>query len=175
MFSLLGYAAERLGFTKEAQVSPCQQITQWTCSAACLKAVLNHWGHDFPETVLTLAIGAKKGRGAETTEIVEAAKFFGFEAFEKSFDSLDAAGKLANLGAPIICDIQSFNHPGKGHYVVLTGINDEGVHLMDPNVEGNTRVITPEEMEERWFDHAMAPPHVEMIRWGVVVYPPDLK
>lgn len=157
---------------KLAQVSPYQQKTQWTCSAACLKAVLEHWGARFPELALIEAIGTRKGRGAECNEIAEAARKLGFLAFEYSFDSLDQAKILLDQDIPIICDVQSFNNPGKGHYVVLTSI-DGMVDLMDPNTPGNQRTISREEMDERWWDRAMAPPHQLMSKWGIVIVPPE--
>jgi hypothetical protein len=185
---------------KDAQVAPYQQLTQWTCSAACLRAVLLHWGQDWPESILVPLIGARPKRGAETTEIAEAARMLGFQAFEYSFDSVEhakvlldqelpvicdiksfeytqssvaRAKSLLDQNIPIICDIQSFKKPGSGHYVVMTGIDEEGVHLMDPNVPEleNQRTISIEEMEGRWWDLAMAPPHQLMNHWGVIVIP----
>jgi predicted double-glycine peptidase len=159
---------------KLAKVNPYQQKTQWTCSAACLKAVLEHWGTKFPELALIDAIGARKGRGAECNEIAEAARKLGFLAFEYSFDSLEQAQVLLGQDIPIICDIQSFNNPGKGHYVVMTRIDENGgVHLMDPNTPGNSRTISEEEMNERWWDRAMAPPNQLMPKWGIVIVPPE--
>lgn len=158
--------------SKEAQVVPYQQKTQWTCSAACLKAVMAHWGHNIPELIVIDAVGARKGRGAECDQIAAAARKFGFLAFEYSFDSLDQAKVILDQDIPIICDIQSFNNPGKGHYVVMTAVEDT-VELMDPNTPGNHRSISREEMDKRWWDRAMAPPHQEMPRWGIVVIPPE--
>jgi ABC-type bacteriocin/lantibiotic exporter with double-glycine peptidase domain len=157
-------------FIKIALVQAYQQKTQWTCSAACLKAVLAHWGTDVPELTCIEAIGARKGRGAETTQIVEAARKLGFDALEMSFDSIAQAKALTDQNIPIICDIQSFNHPGKGHYVVLTKV-DEEVYLMDPNTPGNMRTISVEEMEQRWWDRWMAPPHHVQSHWGIIVAP----
>lgn len=159
--------------TKEAQVSPYQQKTQWTCSAACLKAVLNHWGHQIPEFQVIGAVGAQKGRGAECDQIAMAARTLGFASFEYSFDSIDQARVLLDQDIPIICDIQSFNNPGKGHYVVMVAADDERVELMDPNTPGNWRVISRKEMDERWWDRAMAPPHDLMPKWGIVVVPKE--
>lgn len=158
---------------KLAQVSPYQQKTQWTCSAACLKAVLEHWGSRLPELLVIDAIGTKKGRGAECDQIAEGARKLGFLAFEYSFNSLDQAKILLDQGIPIICDIQSFNHPGKGHYVVMTDVNDNMVELMDPNTPGNLRTISREEMDQRWWDRAMEPPHDLMPKWGIVVIPSE--
>lgn len=159
------------GVVKTAEVYPYQQKTQWTCSAACLKAVLNHWGLSVPELQVIQAVGARPGRGAECDQIAAAARQFGFSAFEYSFESIDHAKVLLDQDIPIICDIQSFNNPGKGHYVVMVSADERRVQLMDPNAPGNWRVISRAEMEARWWDRAMAPPHQLMPKWGIVVVP----
>lgn len=157
---------------KLAAVQPYQQKTQWTCSAACLKAVLEHWGAKYPELVIIEAIGARKGRGAECDEIAAAARKLGFLAFEYSFDSIDQAKILLDQDIPIICDIQSFNNPGKGHYVVMVSA-DINVQLMDPNTPSNQRIISRDEMEDRWWDHAMKFPHELMPKHGIIVVPSE--
>ena len=159
--------------SKTAAVSPYQQRTQHTCSAACLKAVLGHYGFEADEHDLAGFIGVRQKGGAETTQIADAARRLGLDCFEYSFDSLEQAKWLLDQDIPIIADIQSFNHPGSGHYVVITAIDDQGVHLMDPNTPGNERVIPHEEMEQRWWDRAMKPPHDLMPKWGVIVLPPE--
>lgn len=156
---------------KIAEVIPYQQKTQWTCSAACFKAVLNHHGIDIEEEGAVSLIGARPNRGAECFEIADAARKLGLDAFEYSFDSIDQAKTLLDQGLPIICDIQSFNHPGKGHYVVMVSADNESVQLMDPNTPGNWRVISREEMDQRWWDREMAPPHRLMPKWGIVILP----
>lgn len=168
----LDQASEMLRFVKLAKVSPYQQKTQYSCSAACLKAVLEHWGHDrLSEAEVMHAIGVRDRGGAEVDQITEGAKVLGFDAYDKCFESLDDARSVTDQDIPIVADFQSFNNPGKGHYVVITKIDDENVYLMDPNTDGNERVLTREEAEGRWWDRTMAPPHRLMPRWGVVVTP----
>lgn len=164
--------AFELSLTKIAAVSPYQQATQWSCSAACLKAVLAHYGTELSEDEAVLAVGAREGRGAEVTEISDAATSLGFDAFDYEFSSLDQANVLLQQDIPIICDIQSFNYEGKGHYVVLHKLDAHSAHLMDPNTPGNSRVIPLDHLEAMWWDHTMAKPHVLKQKWGVVILPP---
>jgi len=158
---------------KTAEVVPYQQKTQWSCSGSCLKAVVAHHGVRIPEIAAIELVGARPGRGAETDQIAAAARKLGFLAFEYSFESIEQAKFLLDQGLPIICDIQSFNHPGKGHYVVLVSADEKRVELMDPNTPGNWRVISHAEMNARWWDRAMAPPHEMMWKWGIVIVPPE--
>lgn len=164
-------------FSKSAAVATHQQETEWTCSAACLKAALKHIGYDLPENDLAAAIGVRKNKGAETTDIVKGAKHLGFEAWEQSFHTLEAVKEVLRQEIPIIADIQSFNHPGKGHYVLLAGFDQDGFLMMDPNTKDKTaipnwRKISPDKLDEIWWDRAMAPPHEYMPRWGVMVMEP---
>jgi hypothetical protein len=171
-FSRIHAARQRL--IKTAQVGTHQQETEWTCSAACLRAALLHLGYDLPEADLAEVIGAKEGRGAETTQIVEAVQSLGLDAWEQGFESLEDAKDVLRQGIPIIADIQSFNYQGKGHYVLLCGFNETGFKMMDPNTKGmtavpNWRIVPDAKMEEIWWDRAMAPPHELMPKWGVMV------
>ena len=164
-------------FEKNAAVATHQQETEWTCSAACLRAALMHLGYDLPEADLAHAIGARENRGAETTQIVEAAKKLGLESWEQSFPTLEDAKATLSKGIPIIADIQSFNNPGKGHYVLIAGWNEQGFKLMDPNTKGKTavpnwRLLPDSKLEEIWWDRAMAPPHQMMPKWGVMISEP---
>lgn len=168
---LLGKALE--GKVKTAQVMPYQQETQWSCSAACLLAVAAHHGITLTEQEAIEAIGTRPGRGAECDQIVYGARKLGMLSFEFSFESIDQAKVLLDQDIPIICDIQSFNHPGKGHYVVMVSADDSNVMLMDPNTPGNQRTITREDMDDRWWDRAMAPPHDMMPKWGIIVLPSE--
>lgn len=167
----------RLGLEKIAQVDAYQQKTQWSCSAGALVAVAKHHGHDITEEEAVKAIGAREGRGAETTDIVEGARKLGLEAWEGSFPTLASAEEVLKAGNPIIADVQSFNYKGKGHYVVIAGyLPGKGFILMDPNTKGKTavpnwRILSDKEMEKKWWDRAMAPPHELMPKWGVVVTP----
>lgn len=162
---------------KVAKVSAYQQETEWSCSAATLKAAAMHWGVDLTEKVVIKAVGARKGRGAETDEIVAGAKKLGFESWEKSFKDLSEAKAMLKRGVPIIADFQSFNHPGKGHYVLIVGFKPgKGFIIMDPNTKGKTavdnwRILSEAEMEKKWWDRAMAPPHKLMSKWGVMIMP----
>ncbi len=158
---------------KIAEIKPYQQLEQWSCSAACLKAVLDHWGINISEQEAIEAIGTREGRGAECNQIAEGARKFGLLAFEYSFSSIDQAKILLDQDIPFAIDIQSFNHPGKGHYVVLVSADDSTVTLMDPNTPGNVRTISREEMDARWWDHAMDPPHNLMLKYGIIVIPSE--
>ncbi len=166
-------ARQKAKLEKTAQVLPYQQRQQWSCSAGCFKAVLGHFGIPIDEDLAIQVIGTKPGRGAEVDEIAAGARKLGLDAFDYSFDSLEQAQVVLEQDIPIICDIQSFNHPGKGHYIVLVKLQDGRALIMDPNTPGNMRVLTEAELNARWWDRTMAPPHNIVPKWGVVILPPE--
>ena len=55
----------------------------------------------------------------------------------------------------------------------MTHANAETVTLMDPNHSGNWRTISRQEMDKRWWDRAMDPPHELMPKWGIVIVPTE--
>ncbi len=152
-----------------AYVTPYQQKDLKACSAACLKMVLGYYGTNKSEEELKKVIGVHSS-GAEVTEITAACKKLGFKAFDKEF-SIESARKCVNAGIPIIMDGKSYNHPGKGHYTVLCNIKNGKAHIADPNTPGNKRVISLEELEDRWTSKEMYSPHRAKKRWGIAIIP----
>lgn len=145
-------------------VQPYQQKTDYTCSAACLLAVARHYGVVLDEPNLTRLIGALPEIGATCEQVVEAARHLWMPAAAPHFASLTATMPYLARGVPIIANVTSFTRPGSGHFVVLIAIDDRGVDLMDPNVTGNRRCLTYQEMDRRW--------QVRSQRQGVVVLAP---
>jgi predicted double-glycine peptidase len=72
---------------------------------------------------------------------------------------------------PIIADIKSFNYEGKNHWVVIEEIDlkNNKVRIADPNVKGNRRYISLEELDQRWKSKNMYTGE-PLIRAGVVVF-----
>jgi ABC-type bacteriocin/lantibiotic exporter with double-glycine peptidase domain len=155
---------------KIARVQPYQQLTPRTCSAACMHAVLRHYGYDIEEPELEELIGVGT-HGAEVNQIVKAAHALGLEAEEQRFPHLIAAKKVLDDDIPIIADVRSWNRPGQGHYVVLAELEDGLAELMDPNTPGNWREVSAPELKRRWWDWSMARPHELMKHAGVIIWP----
>jgi ABC-type bacteriocin/lantibiotic exporter with double-glycine peptidase domain len=155
---------------KEAKVSPYQQKTQRTCSAACLRAVLLHHGLDVQEEVLCKLIDIQH-YGAELYQIVGAARALGFDAQQVEFKDLDEVRNHLKNDLPIICDVQSWTKAGSGHYVVLTEEKDGKAEVMDPNTPGNWRSMPMKEFEDRWWDGDNVFPGKKLRRPGILITP----
>ena len=155
---------------KVAKVSPYQQETQHTCSAASLKAVLQHHGLDLPEKLISELIGVDK-HGAELFQIVGAARALGFKAKQVEFRKFKNCLSYLRNDIPLICDVQSWTSPGKGHYCVLTDVRDGMCEIMDPNVKGNWRRVPYRDFDGWWWDGCNVYPGRTLRRAAVVVEP----
>jgi ABC-type bacteriocin/lantibiotic exporter with double-glycine peptidase domain len=136
--------------TALGEAQPLQQLTKVTCGAACLLAIAEDYGlTGLDEPTLARLIGITKD-GAFPVQLVAAARQLGLPAEERRFRTLAEAKAVTDQGLPIIANILSFTVPGGGHFVVVTKIDEAGVHLMDPNVKGNRRLLSHDEMLRRW-------------------------
>jgi ABC-type bacteriocin/lantibiotic exporter with double-glycine peptidase domain len=137
-------------------IPPTQQLENYSCSAATLKAVFRHWGKRVDEPTLTRIIGAKPEVGAAAPAIVQAARRYGFAADVRAFKSIDelhdyVGKRRRGVKLPVIANIFSFNRPGQGHFVVVDDINADRVKIMDPNSATNWRELSHQEMKKRWL------------------------
>lgn len=136
------------------QVIGTAQETPWTCGPAALRAVLAHYGRDVTEPEVSRAASNVPAIGARPEGMVRAAEVYGCHA--KAF-MMNGVGELVELLArriPPIVIVDSWTRPGKvGHYVVVSRVDlTRGlVTVMDPHTEGNWRVMTVKEFDERWW------------------------
>lgn len=153
---------------KIGKVVPYQQETKRTCSAACLHAVLKHYGVQADEKLLSKLIGVHKA-GAELYQVVGVARALGFEAKQHEFDTLADATQVVLKGVPLICDVQSWTKPGSGHYVVFAGVKNGNAEIMDPNTPGNWRSMPLKEFDDRWWDGDNVYPDKTLVRAAVII------
>jgi superfamily II DNA or RNA helicase len=154
-------------FEKTAEVKSTQQSTLYTCGPTCLKAVLSHYGKEYKEKYLEELVGAKPNRGCEVDEITLAAKKLGFNAFDRALTLEECKSYLAK-DIPIIADVQSWNYREKEHYVVIYKYENDKWYIMDPNVKGNQRILSTEELEDRWWGRRMDNGKV-VKKWGCII------
>ena len=155
---------------KLSKVRPYQQKTKRTCSAACLHAVLRHYGFEVPEETLSELIGVRR-HGAELYQIVGVARALGFKASQVEIVSMKGALEYTRRDLPLICDVQSWTKPGSGHYVVLVDIKGGRAEIMDPNVAGNWRSMPVKDFDERWWDGDNVYPYKTLRRAAVFIEP----
>jgi predicted double-glycine peptidase len=108
------------------------QDRDWTCGAACLRAVLDYHGIELTEPQTARLLGTTpQGTSPSAMETVASELGLAFQA--------KTGATLADLrwalwhNAPVCCDLQMH---GNGHWIVVVGIADESkgsaITLMDP-------------------------------------------
>lgn len=132
------------------QVEPYQQVEQYSCGAATLKAVMAHWDDHHDERMLIDLIGVDPKRGSTVDQVASAARTLGYDSYPYQFRDLDELRSLTAQDVPVIIAVRSFNRPNQGHFVVAVDVNDDAVEIMDPNTPGNWRVVSRDELDRRW-------------------------
>lgn len=155
---------------KTAEIKPLQQLRDFSCSAASLRAVLQHYGLEKSEEELIELIGAQPKRGAEWDQIVRAAEKLGFEAKAKSL-SIPELEQYLKEGIPLIANVKSYTKAYSGHWLVLAGLKNDMVQIMDPNIKGNWREEKWEKFLPRFWDWSMYDKDKILHRWCVIVLP----
>lgn len=113
------------------------------CGPTCLSMVASHLLNDKTMTPIKLAEFAKenrycvKGHGTKWALMSEGAEKLGLKASELSLDE-NIVTKELKEGHPIICIVGPGDFTSTGHFIVLTGIDDEGITVNDPNSRVNS-------------------------------------
>lgn len=136
--------------TTLGDVEPYQQITNYSCGAATLKAVMKHYGEDVDEPRLMREVGVHPKTGSTAGQVATAARRRGYVAQERQFRSVEELSVFTEQDVPVIIAIRSFNNPHQGHFVVATKVKGDRVKIMDPNTRGNKRVLSAAELDKRW-------------------------
>jgi hypothetical protein len=136
------------------QIVGTAQETPWTCGPAALRAVLAHYGRDVSEAEVERAASNGPAIGARPEGMVRAAEVYGCHARAFMMNGVGELVALLAKGIPPIVIVDSWTRPGKvGHYVVVSKVDTATglVTVMDPHTEGNWRVMTAREFDERWW------------------------
>ena len=122
-----------------------RQITDYSCGASALRAVLNHWGQDVDEAQLMELLRTNSEIGTNPENIASGARTLGFEAEVLENLTLDELEQITADGLPVIALAQvwrsekDLSRPlddvwDNGHYVVVldvdkTHVSAEPFHL----------------------------------------------
>lgn len=144
---------------------PCyRQSTGYGCGATALQAVLRYWGvYDGQESKLYPLLGTTPERGTPAEGLVAGARHFGLGAqLLEGAELVDLRHALVG-GETVILNLQAWSEgperakPWKdrwedGHYVVLVGLDDHHLYLMDPSTSGGYAYLPIPEFLDRWHD-----------------------
>lgn len=143
-----------------------RQSTCYTCGVTSLQSILYYWqvyeGRE--DTLATLCKSTEDGTAPEN--IVSAALTFpNITAYMKENSNLLDLKKSLSIGQPVILDVQAWkdddddtewiNTWENGHYVVLIGMDDSFIYLMDPSTGAHYAYVPINEFLDRWHDYEL--------------------
>jgi predicted double-glycine peptidase len=156
-------AADAADPPRLAPVPLISQAHPWSCGAAALMAVLVYYGvFDEPESRLDAELGATPEDGTAVTRIVDEARRFGLEAEARPGLAIEDLRRELARGALIIAAVQAWPTETvtdwrarweDGHYVVVVGLSDDRVYVMDPSVRTGYAYLDRDEWLARWHDY----------------------
>ena len=138
-----------------------RQVTEYSCGACALQAVLSYWGRDVDEAELMKLLHTTSEEGTYPEDIVRGARALGFEAELKDKLSLDEVEQFTANGDPMIALAQVWrsesNSPGavsddwdNGHYIVVLGVDKDYVYFQDPYARMSKAFVPRKMFVEHW-------------------------
>ena len=159
-----------------------RQVTEYSCGACALQAVLSYWGRDVNEEDLMKVLHTTSEEGTYPEDIVRGARALGFEAEAKHHLSLDEVEHFTAHGDPMIALAQVWrsekNSPGaasedwdNGHYIVVLGVDRDYVYFQDPYARMSKAFVPRRMFMEHWHqvmggDHKKNP---KLMQLGIFV------
>jgi len=159
-------AVRELGKPRPPRLTPVPLISQsypWTCGGAALMATLVYFGvFDDAESRLDAELGASPEAGTSVHQIVKVARRFGLQADARTGLTFDDVRRALADGAVVIAAVQAWSSAQvtdwranweDGHYVVIVGLTDDRVYVMDPSVRTGYAYLSRSQFLERWHDY----------------------
>jgi predicted double-glycine peptidase/8-oxo-dGTP pyrophosphatase MutT (NUDIX family) len=143
---------------KVIPMSGHSQETDYSCGPASLKTVEEHYGEEKPEEELREETDADPDAGTKPEDLAAQAREDGFEVTLRENMSLDDLKRKIDAGEPTIVNLQAwgdkedYKDDEAGHYVTLTGYDDQYFYFKDPVLGDRTGKLSHEELDRRWHD-----------------------
>jgi uncharacterized protein len=138
-----------------------RQITEYSCGASAMQAVLSYWGRDIDEEALMKLMGTNDEVGTYPEGMVRGARALGFEAELRENTTLDELEKFTADGRPVIALAQVWRSqkdtPGQaadewdcGHYITVLGVDKDYVYFQDPYIRMGKGFVPRATFLEHW-------------------------
>ena len=138
-----------------------RQVTEYSCGACALQAILGYWGRDVDETHLMEILHTTSEEGTYPEDIVRGARSLGFDAEARDNLTLDEVERFTAEGHPMIALGQFWLSEKEmavsvteewetGHYIVVLGVDKDYVYIQDPFARMSKAFIPRKTFEERW-------------------------
>lgn len=142
-----------------------QQEKDYSCGAACVRSLLDHFQIPETEPRLRKLLGTDPKAGTLPEEIIALLEAFGLIVDAR--DNLTPAElhKAINADCPVICCCQMH---GGGHWVVIEGMDENGLDILDPS-EGHKK-LSYKSWDSIWHDTDINGNFYD--HFGIAVSPP---
>jgi predicted double-glycine peptidase len=138
-----------------------RQITDYSCGASALRAVLSYWGRDVDEAQLMALLRTNSDIGTNPEDIASGARSLGFDAEVIKNLTLDQVEQVTADGVPVIALAQVWLSEGEpdrqlediwdnGHYIVVLGVDDDYVYFQDPFIQMSKAFVPRQTFEDHW-------------------------
>jgi predicted double-glycine peptidase len=138
-----------------------RQVTDYSCGASALRAVLSYWGREVDEAQLMELLHTNSDIGTNPEDIASGARSLGFEAEVIENLTLDQVERFTAEGNPVIALAQvwlSEREPERpledvwdnGHYVVVLGVDKDHVYFQDPFIQMSKAFVPRKTFEDHW-------------------------
>jgi predicted double-glycine peptidase len=138
-----------------------RQVTDYSCGASALRAVLSYWGREVDEAQLMELLHTNSDIGTNPEDIASGARSLGFEAEVIENLTLDQVERFTAEGNPVIALAQvwlSEREPERpledvwdnGHYVVVLGVDKDHVYFQDPFIQMSKAFVPRNTFEDHW-------------------------
>jgi predicted double-glycine peptidase len=141
------------------------QAHPWSCGAAALMAALVYFGvFDEAESKLDDELRVDPKDGTRVTNMVAEARHYGLQAEARTGLTLAELAKELTRGSVVIAAIQAWPSENitdwrasweDGHYVVVVGLSQDRVFLMDPSVRTGYAYLRRDDFLVRWHDYEL--------------------
>jgi predicted double-glycine peptidase len=138
-----------------------RQITDYSCGASALRAVLSYWGNDVDEAELMALLHTNSEVGTEPEDIAKGARSLGFDAEVIDNLTLDQLERFTAEGYPVIALAQVWLSErdahrslediwDNGHYVVVLGVDQDYVYFQDPFIQMSKAFVPRKTFADHW-------------------------
>lgn len=124
-----------------------KQETQFTCGPASLRSVFLFNGNDVPESEITELVTIDPELGTSLKEMVKIIKYYGYYGEAYVNGTMEMIEEYLSQNIPVIVNWFSID---KGHYSVISGIENYDIYFMDPEF-GTERSMPIKQFESLWF------------------------
>jgi predicted double-glycine peptidase len=142
-------------------VARTRQVTEYSCGACALQAVMSYWGKNVDESELMKVLRTTSEEGTYPENIVRGAQALGFDAEARDHLSLEEVEQFTAEGAPMIALVQAWRSEkgdpdsaaeewDNGHYVVVLGVDKDYVYFEDPYVRMSKGFVPRETFVDHW-------------------------